>query len=741
MAVVNDLLKSPHISAHLSQRGSDFKIPYGRPRSRTAPSTPRYELPLMEPFELPGSIPIAGRQSLNAFAPPRNNTTPAAFGQAVERHRSSPYSVAEGFTVPSRTSMDSGPGSVRPDVRTYSHSSMPAISNGSHEGSESSRAPSFTAIPSRPPLTVLQPSSLKYDVQSDDGTTQDSTVRHDSLRDDVETTLMQQIAMMRSSHDTHVKSLKHAHDQEIASHLAYIAFLERRQSSKTDSCSTNQPLTIDTSPSPAPSELPGLDVSTTTLQSSDTSLDGRTSTSQETLTEVESLRRKLSLVRKEQAESTDLAQQRAQLRESLEQKDRRILQLKELAKRAKENEKTLRNTVSDLEARLVAANNQRLDVLEGFNAVSSTLEAISKQKSPLIQVLPNHIAASEAPATTKTYSRAAGPQTPADDSALLAQVRTLESTLKEKEDQINHLVQQAQSKSSSDNHNAERFVELQTRLDEGLQAVRDATKDRDRYHSLLQGELRRNARHAARTYPISPAIAAEAVSKANDLLANAKATALNDANTDEPLSVPALLEKELQHCLGEIIMYKLDVRGYRKDLKDAKAQLENVYASNAQRPMTPPRSVSRNRAQRGTDSRSHRQGGLGIMMSSNAPATPPRSIASTTADSLFAPSDTVSNVSTPNHRPMTPMVGRKRLSKPSSSQHSSPHPTTAQSPPTLKLSRAETMQSMSESIVLSYTSPELLEAGVFDYSRQGHTSGRDRSPSLVNIERKLVSLS
>ena len=64
IAVVNDMLRSPPATARFPPQPSSLAPHHGRPRSRTAPSTPLVEAPARPaPVELPGSIPDRPRAS------------------------------------------------------------------------------------------------------------------------------------------------------------------------------------------------------------------------------------------------------------------------------------------------------------------------------------------------------------------------------------------------------------------------------------------------------------------------------------------------------------------------------------------------------------------------------------------------------------------------------------------------------------------------------------------------------
>lgn len=616
--------------------------------------------------------------------------------------------------------MDSGRLSARAYTRTSGHSSLAMSSPFVQEGWKPLQVAASSTPSTRPPLAIQQHPILRHDVCTDESTSQGNTSRHDTPhQEDAEAILLQQISFLRSSHDTYIKSLKLAHDQEVASHLAYIAFLEQRQACRTEQITTGTTLS-----SPEPCELPGLDVSTTTMQSSVTSLESQSQASHDA--EVVLLRRQISTMRKEQTENADLLHLGDQMRSSMDQRDRRIIQLKDLYKRAKGNERGLRNAVSNLEARLEDANNQRVDILEGFQTACNTIEALKKQKTLEPRGLSSHGASHLS--ARHHRSRSTQDLNGCNPAALTAQIRDLQDMLKQKDDHIACLEKERQNRNSTEKHNEQRFIELQNHLDDSHRAVTQAEHDRDRYHSLLQAEVRRQARFAAKRSSVSPSVAREAAGDVQHMLHGIKGTVAED-------DVPAFLENQLQHCLGEIILYKMDVRGYREDLKETRAQLESLHATLARQLPTPPRSASRSRESTISDQNGSRQGGLGIVMS-QAPVTPPRSIDAATTPTLLTVVDTLSAVSTPLHRPHTPQVPNKQLPKPPSTTLS-PQCCAEMSPPRPKVLRTETFQS-----VLSYAAtPELLKAGVFNYASQGQSGESNAVTPPKKGEPKLISIS
>ncbi|KAF2768567.1 hypothetical protein EJ03DRAFT_117827 [Teratosphaeria nubilosa] len=97
LAVMNEVLRSPHIAGHLS---AQYCAPpaHGRPRSHTVPSTPLVEAPFVEPVELHGSL-IADKDSTVSLRQcfDGNNetsaklTTNGSVGPTIVRPQTSPH--------------------------------------------------------------------------------------------------------------------------------------------------------------------------------------------------------------------------------------------------------------------------------------------------------------------------------------------------------------------------------------------------------------------------------------------------------------------------------------------------------------------------------------------------------------------------------------------------------------------------------------------------------------------------
>lgn len=403
---------------------------------------------------------------------------------------------------------------------------------------------------------------------------------------------MEQIASLRASHDAHICSLKEAHEKELASHRSYVAFLESRRGLPVASIAdSKQALTIDTSHAPArPGELLSSDASATTLHSFEISLENQKRASLEASQGVEALKRKLSLCRKAQADAVDIRRERDQLRDAVGRSDRRILQLKDIVRKAKENEKAMKNATVDLEARLVLANNERTDVLEGYHEACTQVQSLSRRQKELIEELESlrsredqsqatdQVGSSDN-FTSRTHSNStrhnrtisdAGAAVAKDCDALLQQIRDLRCAVASKDAHIRRLEEVVAARSNERQSTADCSIsaqsipqsELQRSLEEHKQMLAAAKADSERYNSLLHNELRRQSRSAAdKAHSTTPKIEAEAFVVATEkmvrLKAQSKASNSEGLSADaqaEPLT--ALLERELEHCIKEIIMSK-----------------------------------------------------------------------------------------------------------------------------------------------------------------------------------------
>lgn len=782
MAVMNDMLRSPHVSAHLHKRSTSLQPMHGRPRSHTAPSTPLAEASFPDPVELPGCPPHQRlRASLEQAADGKSITTPAtasnaSIGHSIERPHTSPQESVHPFIQKERNSLESSGRQEHRVQYPFSPDSYraPATKDmalgrqaSSLPGDDESNIPSGTSATAsnktRPVLSVLQPSQVENiskplvpaslpAVRRPSVTVEGLTVTsatedsNNCNQTDVEEMLMQQLSSMRAAHEAHIVLLKAAHEKQLESQRLYIDMLERHCRSRRTLPAAipvaPRGLTIDTSQaSRRLEEASTSNLSTAVAQSFESPLESQKRSSHDSNAETESLRRKLSLLRRSQSESTETRRERDQLRDSLDRSDRRILQLKDIVRKAKENEKALKNAAEDLKGRLEEANNERMDVREGLHQACVQVRRLT-ERGCRVSGCP-HVYQTPVPSTNASYSslvsthsdqtheRSKHSRTRSEMSLhawshdpLLAQVRQLQSICRERHARILEL---EASKTELTNESEIRLEKLERNAEAQSKQLTEVEADRDRYELLLRKEMRRRTRLSviAQASAAIPEVEAEATGSTQERLAEiyaecASSVDVSDTTTEAALNPAiALLEKELKACMSEIIMYKLDVAGYKKDLKKANTELERLRALDIQQPpLTPDRSStsstrsrSRGGRRRPSDLKLGRHSdtsGLGISVA-RAPKTPTQSLSVRPREAEDSSKD-MTSLPVPAMSPKTPSNTHKKL--PKTPVACTPSPLPRHSPTLQSLQRGETLRSLSESIISSYTkrTPPVAEA-------------------------------
>ena len=164
-------------------------------------------------------------------------------------------------------------------------------------------------------------------------------------------------------------------------------------------------------------------------------------------------------------------------------------------------------------------------------------------------------------------------------------------------------------------------------------------------------------------------------------------------------------------------MYKLDVRGYKKDLKKANAKIETLEATSSLRPPTPDRE-SPSSVRSNASANSHRrnrsgtidqfmasanpsQPGLGIALPevSRTPEKDPNVIMPLSRVPATPPPRSCTMSSPPALRPRTPLGVHKKLPKPPPSSIQTPVAPAPTGSPQVKIRRVEALRSFSESMV------------------------------------------
>jgi hypothetical protein len=465
------------------------------------------------------------------------------------------------------------------------------------------------------------------------------------------------------------------------------------------------------------------------------------------------LKRKLSLSRRTQANFGNVKTERDRLRDATSNSERKISQLKEIVRKAKEGEKATMEKITNLEAALYMGNVEPTDVLEGFYEARDRTKSISEQQKLLIKerdesfhrlsyVDPEWVGSIASDKESSSAQEQGEHQHQQRAARLIAQhqeLASLKTSMVEKDARIAELEQLNQDTKGVEENEA--FV---CQLDTCQRCLRTAEAERDRYNDLLHTELRRESKCIAiKLHAATPQITDEAEAILEQKLTSGSIE-LEDANEISIEQRCQHLEKELKHCIQEIILYKLDVRGYKKDLKQPQMRINALQAQQTQqRPITP--SSLTERASTGNDrlpSQEHRKqgstsSGLGIYLSHPADAdASPRS--STTATRRKQPNPVTitpqrglvdADILTPHQalaKSTSPFISPAPASTPRSSTKLPPAvhkqlPATPTGIPSLSpslaaqksgIARAETLRSLSDSIISSYAkrgTPDLEE--------------------------------
>ncbi|EGP83502.1 uncharacterized protein MYCGRDRAFT_96806 [Zymoseptoria tritici IPO323] len=711
MAVMNDMLKSPPLNAHfLSAQKAEERQPWhGRPRSRTAPSTPMYEAPGMEPAELEGSMPAWPQEyQHNGGTPPRPSRVSAAF----PRRSCDSYSRKSANRKPST-----------------SHTSN--TSEDTLVGTESDALPYMTKRPSLNVREAEQTRSISND--NDTATSQPVSEQsitapptYDSSREEHHRAqtdeLVSQIMALRASHDAHIASLQKTHEREVASHRSYIEILEKQRENIPKVSQTIGSLEI------APETHATTEVQTSATKSATTSQHGRPTfdieplASSDSAVGTEALVRELCLARNTQAEHRKAKTERDILRDSNNSHDREILQLQEIIRQAKDSEKTMLDKIARLEAALCMGNLERTDVLEGLYEARNRAKSMSDQQKLLIEErdqardrLSSIDPEWTAKTTANTSSGTEGSTISQHSMQSVAVIETQQQELDdlrqkvgEKDARIREL-----TRLNLDTTGIEENELLIRQLEACQKQLSGVKAEREEYNNLLHAELRRQSQSIAiKLHTATPQINDDVQAIASQKLQIIR-TELDDQCQLTAEQRCEYLEKELKHCIQEIVLYKMNIRGYKKDLKKAQARVQSLQAQQVERPQTPnsiDSSVGSDRP-----SRPSQESGLGISLPRQADtdtptrhsAPPRRTRHSSAATTLHhqAPTNTAS-ISTPSPAPprsaRLPLAVHKELpATPSVDATTGSWRTEGKSQqPTI--TRAETLRSVSDSIISSY---------------------------------------
>jgi hypothetical protein len=393
------MLRSPPPSARLPPQQFSLAPNHGRPRSRTAPSTPLVEAPARPaPVELPGSFPDRPRASYHHSFDGKTKTRTSQgprheqpcksarrpshpwlhlpLNSNDEQSAANPPDVAVGrdshnFSEHSqRESFSDGPRSAR--------ASMPSVSTVSQ-----ARQSHVNGPPASPHVLISRESHPRLPRSSLNIVREDN--RHlteiQSERLEPNEAPLSDIAYLHASHEDHMVAIVESHEREVTSLRMYINFLEQRRGlSRTNEAiphiSTRSGSKLDPSGNIAGRQtmvVPGhrsmAEASHLSQQNShhgyiDSTVDARCTS---------------------YAGYGEIWLECNHLRDSLETSKRQIAHAEETISRMHRLELSLKNENGNLRSRLLAANNERMDVQEGLYEACKDLRNLAEREATLIR--------------------------------------------------------------------------------------------------------------------------------------------------------------------------------------------------------------------------------------------------------------------------------------------------------------------------------------------------------------------
>ncbi|KAF1808370.1 hypothetical protein P152DRAFT_462644 [Eremomyces bilateralis CBS 781.70] len=224
------------------------------------------------------------------------------------------------------------------------------------------------------------------------------------------------------------------------------------------------------------------------------------------------------------------------------------------------NEKASQNTASRLEAHLEEANAQKLDVLEHNHELQIALRERDRKLKEL------H-------AENRTLKK-----TQEGDGVGLKKVDSLQQVSEAVHSRLQDEFRVAST----------RVKDLERRLADAETKAKVLQTEKDQVTALLHNEIRRQTFQTNQEYPVSSPLGAktdlaasiaEVQARVQDMITSTESGTTYNApyqTETDPMKRIAQLEKEIDYHLKDIVLYKLDVKGYRKDLRRANSKIQKL---------------------------------------------------------------------------------------------------------------------------------------------------------------------
>ncbi|KAF2429584.1 hypothetical protein EJ08DRAFT_269688 [Tothia fuscella] len=355
--------------------------------------------------------------------------------------------------------------------------------------------------------------------------------------------------------------------------------------------------------------------------------------------ENDNLKRELSFARKRMEETDALRKERDTLDQSLKDVQTNIDAALDRVRVSRNNEQAALNKATAMAARLDEANMQKVDVLENHLELQQQMSAMEKKIAELkgtvktLDARPEQSMLDEVEATLRkseernkflmeqVHAIAGRTDLPNVVADLAFKLEDMQKTLKEKEYRIEELEEQNNAKNNvmteleqqraesidmtkrldllnASHHrlvaDQEKSVakvhDLEHRVTEKEQSNRILQAERDQFRQLLYADLRRSANEVHnRKHPNTNMLDRKMNLEAAIDEVRARAQHYMDKQTDlhllgakvaNPAQRARELEEEVEYHVKDIVLYKLDVKGYKKDLKRAQAKIQQLTEQN-----------------------------------------------------------------------------------------------------------------------------------------------------------------
>jgi hypothetical protein len=353
--------------------------------------------------------------------------------------------------------------------------------------------------------------------------------------------------------------------------------------------------------------------------------------------ENEVLKKQLHVALKRIAESDAIRNERDKYERELKEAKQKLEASSEDLNTTKLLELASKNKLESIEARLVEAQEQKVDVLEANHDLRQKMSKLQKEMAELSKEIsdlrerPEKSALGAAEARCReieernkhleeqvkaSNGRVDLPTVVADltfkledaqrvakehESHVAALETRNQATLKDMEHlkssysklaELNETLQDAESSNSklvdTIKTSTAQINELQQKLAGKEQAAKIAATEKEKFQQLLHAEFRRSAvemynrKHPTALGSLEKRMDIEATFK--DIRRRAEEAiqckpVASDTDIEQQLKD---LEQEISYHLTDILLYKLDVKGYKKDLRKAQAKIQDLQSQNQQ---------------------------------------------------------------------------------------------------------------------------------------------------------------